>query len=127
MLVEQSTELPCSMEPVPKNAKLGIDGTEEVNSKLLEFPGVKKEKLAEAEQGVDKSSEKEENDALHVNAGDSTSERIGDPVPLPKLMSCCLIMNGVENEPLPVSHSGQPPKLFRLNTSESSMLSFIHE
>lgn len=87
ILVEQSTEIPCSMEPVPKNSKLGIEGKGEVNSKVLESLRLQKENLAEAEQGVDGSAMKEENDVLHVNAGDSALETIGDPVPLPKLMS----------------------------------------
>lgn len=75
------------MEPVPKNEKLGIEGTGEVNSKVLELLGLQKENLADAEQGVEGSTKKDENDVLHVNAGDSALKTIGDPVPEPKLMS----------------------------------------
>lgn len=82
MLVENSNaQLPCSItEPGLKNAKLGIEGTGEENSKALESL-LRKEKPPDAKQDGDGSTRKEEKDDLHVNVGDGGSQAIGDPDP----------------------------------------------
>lgn len=79
-----------------KKAKLGIDGTGEQNSKLLELPQLRKENPPkEPGQGVDGSTRKEENDDLHDNAGDWASQIMLDPVP--KLISWSRHMDDAEN------------------------------
>lgn len=68
-----------------KNAKLGIEDIGVENTKASESSALRKENPAETSEGVDGSAMKDENDALHVYAGDSTSEITGDA--FPKLMS----------------------------------------
>lgn len=80
-------------------AKLGIDGTGEQNSKLLELPQLRKENPPkEVGQGVDGSTRKEENDDLHDNTGDCASHIMLDPVP--KLISCSRDKDDPENNSL---------------------------
>ena len=71
MLVEKSNlQLSCSTTELGlKNAKLGIEGTGEENSKVSELL-LRKENPPDAKQGVDGSTKKEQNDVLHVSAGD---------------------------------------------------------
>jgi hypothetical protein len=119
-----SAQLPCSIaEPGLKNAKLGIEGTGEENSKALESSLLRKENPADAVQGVDGSAIKVEKDDLHVNVGDSVSHVIGDPAP--KLMSSFLDINEVEKEPPPIPHSLQ--LRFSRPLGSSGPLSFIQE
>lgn len=102
MLAENSNAqlLSSTKEPGLKNAKLGIEGTGEENSKPLESPLPQNENPLDAMHGVNGSAMKEEKDDLQVNAGDWASHILGDPVP--KLMSRLLDINEVENE-LPLS------------------------
>lgn len=125
MLVENSNaQLPCSItEPGLKNAKLGIEGMGEENSKALESPMLQKENPPDAVRGVDGSAMKVEKDDLHVNVGDSTSHVTG--VPAPKLMSSFLDINELEKEPLPIPNS--PQLWFSRALGSSGLLSFIQE
>lgn len=50
-----------------KNAKLGIEGTGDENSKVLGSSVLPKENPPDAKQGVDGSNPKEVKDDLHVN------------------------------------------------------------
>ena len=125
MLVENSkAQLPCSIaEPGLKNAKLGIEGMGEENSKSLESPMLRKENPPDAVRGVDGSAMKVEKDDLHVNVGDSTSHVTGDPAP--KLISSFLDINELEKEPPPIPNS--PQLWFSCALGSSGLLSFIQE
>ena len=65
-----------------RKVKLGIEGTGDENSGWLDSWQLPKEKPSGTEQGVPLSTRKEENDDLHVNAGEflvSPSIDAGEP------------------------------------------------
>lgn len=106
MFVETSNiQFSCSTTDLGlRNAKLGIEGKGEENSKSMEPPELRNENPPETEKGVTGSTKMEENEDLHVNVGEWASH-VGEPAP--KLMSCFLDINEAENELPPTSHSSQ--------------------
>lgn len=128
MLAENSiSKFPCSDTGSElKNAKLGSERTAVENSSVFDLPLLLwKENPPDSERGIDGSTMKEDNnDDLHVCAGDLELKITGAAVP--KLMSSFLVINEAEKEPPPASN---PPKLcfsFINGSSESTVRSLDH-